>query len=75
MVNTRLGTTGLKLTNALTVIHYSPITTKSNSARFFADEIAYLACNGMITVFEFNNVWGRVWRLTSKGLKMLEAVK
>ncbi|API58553.1 hypothetical protein BSL82_03860 [Tardibacter chloracetimidivorans] len=50
----------------------SPFTTRSDFSRKHTDEIAVAACLGLITVRDDRHSWGRVWRITSTGLLMLE---
>ena len=73
MLNTKSDVTGLRLTNVLEEIYSYPITTKSNFAREYATEIAYLSCDKMITVIDYDGMWGNIWRITIDGLiKLIE---
>lgn len=50
-------------------------TTKSDEARYYADEIAELACRGLITtaVRPSGDLYGRLWKVTDQGLSYLYA--
>lgn len=49
-----------------------PTTTKSNIAKERADEFAIAASEGLITVRQ-GDYYGRVWRVTPRGLSLLWA--
>jgi hypothetical protein len=52
-----------------------PLTTKSNDARAFADEISEGASRQLITTQIVpgprNTIWGRIWKVTPTGLTFL----
>lgn len=50
-----------------------PLTTKSDDARMFADDIAEAASRGFITTSTIPKgvVFGRLWKLTPEGLSFL----
>lgn len=54
-----------------------PVTTKSDVARQFADEVAEGASRELLTTAvvppKFARIYGRLWKLTPKGLKFLWA--
>ena len=47
------------------------VTTRSDYARSNTDLIASAACQGLISTLCPDGSWGRVWRLTVKGLGQL----
>lgn len=49
-----------------------PFTTRSDFARAHTDQIAIASCLGLITVRQNPDTWGRVWRITAAGLRILE---
>lgn len=51
------------------------VTSKSDDARAFADEIAEACSRLLITtqVVPHGTIWGRIWKLTPKGLTFLFA--
>jgi hypothetical protein len=46
-------------------------TTKSDTARAYADEVAWAASSGLISTEEEPGKFGRVWRITPPGLVLL----
>lgn len=52
-----------------------PVTTKSDDARAFADEIAEGASRHYITteIIPHGSMWGRIWKITPDGLAFLFA--
>ena len=58
--------------NVLYAAWFSPFTTRSDFARANVEEIGILACLGLITLKQGEDVWGREWRVTAKGLQILE---
>jgi hypothetical protein len=61
--------------NLRTVLHEAwttGFTTKSDFAREFADFVAMAASMGLITTRINNQVYGKQWQITSKGLYALE---
>jgi hypothetical protein len=48
-----------------------PFTVQSDFARSFAGEVAMAASDGLITSHEKQGVYGRVWRITPRGLELL----
>ncbi|API58481.1 hypothetical protein BSL82_03490 [Tardibacter chloracetimidivorans] len=61
---------GLK--EALQAIYLTPCKTRSDFAREHVEDIGILACLGFITLKQGKDVWGREWRVTVKGLEILE---
>lgn len=53
----------------------APFTTRSDFARLYPEQIAIAACRGLITTQSTRIKWGRTWRLTSEGLRLLENMK
>jgi hypothetical protein len=49
-----------------------PFRTRSDFARANAEEVAIAACQDLLTVRHDNNTWGRTWRITATGLRLLE---
>lgn len=79
MATPRSGPTGPTATDApddiLPVLRRAweaPFTTRSDFARAHADHVALAACLGLVTVRNDLTDWGRVWRITSTGLSILE---
>lgn len=56
----------------LWVIYDTPLSTKATLCRSQADEVAIAACAGLITV-QIGQSYGRVWRITPFGLRLLWA--
>ena len=52
--------------------YFEHFTTKSNFARKQADTVAMLSNVNFITTHLQHDTWGRVWRITSTGLELLE---
>lgn len=60
--------------NALLVLaesHFKGFTTKSTFARKYSDEIAMLACTGMISTHIGGPNWTNFWKITPGGLDFL----
>lgn len=58
----------------LPVLHRAwerPFLTRSDFARTHADEVAIASCLGLITVRHDSTTWGRSWRITARGLSLL----
>lgn len=53
----------------------APFTTRSDFARSHTDEVAIAACLGLITVRHNPSSWGRHWRITAAGLRILETLQ
>lgn len=70
-MSTRLAEVGLKLIKILIEIHNQHVTTKSNMARHFANEIAVASTEGLITTLTLEGHYGNRWFLTAKGLQFL----
>ena len=73
----RLSSTDLeRLVPVLRRAWASPFTTRSDFARSNAEEVAIAACLKLLTVTHHNhlNEWGRTWRITSTGLRLLETI-
>lgn len=66
------GEIGRKLIDVLQFIFETTVTTKSDFSRFEADTIAMAASLGLITTRITGDVFGREWRVTARGLTMLE---
>lgn len=49
----------------------APFTTRSDFARRHIEQVAIAACLGLLTVHGTTG-WGRIWRITSNGLQLLE---
>ncbi len=62
---------GPRLTEVLCTAWGAPFSTKSDTARLYADEIAEAACRGLLTVRATTGEWGRVWRITPLGVTMI----
>lgn len=65
----------VRLLHLLQLVWTSPITTKSDLAREYADEIAEAASRGFLTTRVVYGspraVWGRRWKVTAEGLTFL----
>lgn len=63
-----------RATEALYELWNDPRTTKSDFARDYANEIAWLASNGLITIMSarFRSRYSFTWKVTSDGLRYLE---
>jgi hypothetical protein len=73
-VNLKLERTGVPHTDyseIILAIYLSPVTLQSDFARAYPQQIAALASDGLITTYEFNNTYGRTWRLTKEGIEYL----
>ncbi|MRN66393.1 hypothetical protein GJU92_07855 [Brucella sp. 10RB9213] len=75
MENTRLATTGKKLTDVLSRAWHSPFKTKSDFARENADAIAMAASDGLITTRIATGLYGREWRVTAAGIQHLHLLR
>jgi hypothetical protein len=55
----------------------SPFTTRSDFARANTELVAIAACLGLLTVMHHNtlNEWGNNWRITARGLRLLETIE
>ena len=51
--------------------HFKGFTTKSTFSRKYADEIAMLACTGMISTHISGPTWTNFWKITPVGLDFL----
>ena len=60
-----------KLAAVLGSAYYSPFKIQSDFARAYAQEVACLACLGMISTQEGPRQFGRKWRITGIGLEKL----
>ena len=61
--------------NAMLVLaeaHFKGFTTKSTFARKYADEIAMLACSGMISTHVGASAWSNLWKISAEGLSFLD---
>lgn len=65
----------LELCQVLSRLWTYSVTTKSDEARLYADEIAEAASRGFITtaVAPHGSLYGRLWKLTPSGLSFLFA--
>lgn len=52
-----------------------PFTVKSDFARSYADIVGMAASDGFITTKQAAGLYGNVWRISSKGLNHLNALK
>lgn len=75
MENTKLATTGKKLTEVLAQAWHAPFTTKSDFARANADVIGMAASDGMITTRIATGLYGRDWRITEAGIRHLHLLR
>lgn len=55
----------------------NPFTTRSDFARNNMEAVAMAACLQLITVKHHNtlNEWGNAWRITARGLQLLETIE
>lgn len=53
-------------------IYLRPVLLQSDFARTHDQTIAALACDGLITTYEYDGTYGRTWRVTTKGLYLIE---
>jgi len=58
--------------DALIRAHLAPFSTKSDFARLYADEVASLASQNMISTWLPGGTYGREWRITVTGLFFLK---
>ena len=72
MGTTRLATLGPKLTEVVHTAWLQPYSTKSNFAKYEADWIAVAASMGLITTRINHATFGRMWRVTAKGLALIK---
>ena len=61
----------MRLTRLLEDTWQTPFTTKSNTAREYADEIALAASLGYLTTQKSTVLFGRTWLITALGLDTL----
>lgn len=59
--------------NTLHTLYLAPRTVQSDYARTWAQEVAALASQGLITTKEAKATYGRLWRITPPGLNQLIA--
>lgn len=83
MATARSDATGLSATDVQTLLPVlrraweNPFTTRSDFARENTEVVAMAACLGLITVKHHNtlNEWGNNWRITARGLQLLETIE
>lgn len=59
--------------DALHTLYLAPRTVQSDFCRTWAQEVASLASQGLITTKEKKDTYGRLWRITPPGLNQLIA--
>lgn len=60
-----------RLADVLLAAYFSPFKLQSDYARAYSQEVACLACLGMISTQEGPAQFGRKWRITGIGLEKL----